>query len=116
MKIYELTGLLTSEEGLLAQYKAAKEIAGLYLSENNLFFRKKLKCYRMPKEHVDRYFRRVNTVPARMCCAGGDLMFHSIVLCHNGEEAAEIPMPDEKAALLVMKALKEYLPDVLSVK
>ena len=36
MKIYELTGSVTSEEGLLEQYKTAKEIAGLYLSENNL--------------------------------------------------------------------------------
>ncbi|MBQ7678983.1 MAG: hypothetical protein IJT34_03945, partial [Butyrivibrio sp.] len=82
----------------------------LKIGEDHMFFRSRLKWYVVPYSGVDRCFRRVRNVPARLCCGRGSLDMESIVVSQNGRELAEIQMPGARAAVAAFEELKGKMP------
>ena len=105
-----------------AEYKAGHRIGALSLGSGALFFRKALTVYVVPYTKIRRYFRRVLAIPARIgCCAGGELRVESLVVCVSDasgaeREAAQIQLPGERAAKIVMSELRRLAPDAASGK
>ena len=101
-----------------AEYKAGRRIGIIRLGRQHIFFRKGLTVYAAPYAQISRYFRRVLTVPARIgCCAGGELHIEHLVLCggaSGGRELAQIQVPGERAARILMDELRRLAPDAAS--
>ena len=93
------------------QYRAAREIGTLRIAESGLFFRAGLKKYYVPYTSVNRAFRRVIAVPAKLCCTTGDFEIENLVIARDETEFAQIQLPGRRAAEEVMKLLKEKMPD-----
>ena len=105
-----------------AEYRAGRRIGALSLGTDALFFRKALTVYVVPYAQIRRYFRRVLAIPARIgCCAGGELRVENLVVCVSDasgaeREAAQIQLPGERAAKIVMEELRRLAPDAASGK
>ncbi len=112
MKFYPLTDPSPAGAGdLAAEYKAARAVGALRIGGRRLFFRNGLRTYYIPYEHVGRLFRRVVSVPARLCCGRGELAMENLVICaKDGRELAQVPLPDARAARLVMEQLQTMAP------
>ena len=107
---------LPADPALTEEYRAAHAVGVFRVGADHLFFRAGLKYYAIPCAAVTRFFRRVQQVPAKMCCGKGNFQIESLVLCGraaDGSEAelAQIQLPGVKAAKLLMEELKEKLPD-----
>ena len=111
MKFEPLTSLVTETSLLPGDYKQAREIGKLRLGQRNLYFRTGLKAYYIPYSDIQRYFRRVMQVPAKMCCGKGNFEIESLVICGERGELAQIQLPGAKAARAVMECLAELAPD-----
>ena len=107
---------------LTAEYRAGRGVGVITLGENHFFFRKFLTLYYIPYQQISRYFRRVETVPARIGCCGGELRVENIVLCAvntagvREREIAQIQLPGEKAARVLMEELRRLAPHAAAGK
>ncbi len=110
MKLYPVTTTLTDKDGLQNDLRSAHEVGALLIGSTCLFFRARFKTYYIPYEDIDRCFRRVTLMPARLCCGQGDLELESLIVCSGGKEVAVIDLPGKRAAMSVMEELKEKLP------
>ena len=111
MKFESLTSQAADLSLLPEEYKQAREIGKLRLGQRNLFFRAGLKSYYVPYSDIERYFRRVMQVPAKMCCGKGNFEIENLVICGDGRELAQIQLPGAKAAKIVMECLAELAPN-----
>ena len=105
------------DETLTKEYRAAHAVGVFRVGSDHLFFRAGLKYYAIPCAAVTRFFRRVQQVPAKMCCGQGNFQIESLVLCGRANSAdgpetelAQIQLPGVKAARLLMEELQEKLP------
>ena len=111
MKFESLTSQAADASLLPEEHKQAREIGKLRLGQRNLFFRAGLKSYYIPYSDIERYFRRVMQVPAKMCCGKGNFEIENLVICGGGRELAQIQLPGAKAAKIVMESLAELAPN-----
>lgn len=95
------------------EYAAAREIGPVRLGSEHLFFRDKRKIYFIPYGQLERCFRRVLLIPARMCCGRGDLAVEHLVLCAGGQELAQIRLPGERAGKILLEEIAQRAPGVL---
>ena len=129
MKFYPLTDSALDVNELQNEYQSGREIGVIRLAETVLFFRARMKTYFIPYSEITRAFRRVMLVPARMCCGRGNLSIENLVICGAAKndaqatdsaaqtesgasevELAQIQLPGEKAAKLLMEELKVRIP------
>ncbi len=110
MNYHPLTQTQYSPELLQAEYKAGREIGKLRLGENDLFFRSGLKTYFIPYSEIKRCFRRVMMIPAKLCCGKGALPVENLVICDEEKELAQIQLPGQQAARVLMEELKQRIP------
>ena len=109
MKFYPLTkGEVTSS--LAEDYKNARAIGVIRLGKETLYFKAKLKVYYIPYSEIRHCFRRVQQVPAKMCCGRGDFEIESLVIGDESAEQAVIQLPGTRAARELIKELKELMP------
>lgn len=112
MKFYPLTASQVEEEQLAGEYKTAREIGKIRMGELRLFVKNGLKTYYIPYHDIHRLFRRVFSVPAKLCCGKGDFEIENLVICgENDQELAQVQLPGTKAAKLLMKELEERVPE-----
>ena len=81
------------------------------MGELRLFFRVGLKTYFLPYREVRRCFRRVELIPAKMCCGRGDLEVENLVVCGGEGELIQIQLPGSKAAKILMEELRSRIPE-----
>lgn len=110
MKFCSLTAASTDLNSLEPEYKSAREIGIIRLGESCLFFRKKLKVYYIEYKDISRCFRRVMTVPARLCCGRGEFAIENLVIYAGEAEVAQIQIPGTKAARILIDELKIKAP------
>lgn len=113
MKFCSLTSTAAERDSLAAEFKNGREIGIVKLGETCLFFRRKLRVYYVPYTEVSRAFRRVMSVPAKMCCGKGEFIIEHLVICVGDNEVAQIQLPGTKAAKILMDELKEKMPDAI---
>ena len=90
--------------------KNAHQIGSISLGQHCLYLKKLFKTYYIPYSKITRAYRRVFLVPAKMCCASGNLEVQSIVLESSKGEIANVNLPGEKAVQILMEELKEKAP------
>ncbi len=91
-------------------YQSGRRIGVLSLGEQSLFFRRMMKVWYIDYADVTRYFRRVQLVPAKLCCGKGDFQIENLVICGDGRELAMVQLPGLRAAEETMKELKIRIP------
>ena len=111
MKFYPLVTGAEQPDGLASEYAAAREIGKVRLGELRLFLRAGFKTYYIPYAEVRRCFRRVQLIPAKMCCGRGDLEVENLVVCGGAGELIQVQLPGTKAAKILMKELEERIPE-----
>lgn len=111
MKFYPLISGAEPPDGLASEYKAAREIGRIRMGELRLFLRAGLRTYYIPYTEVRRCFRRVQLIPAKMCCGRGDLEVENLVVCGDAGELIQVQLPGTKAAKILMKELEERIPE-----
>lgn len=112
MKFYPLTVENRHPDALAAEYKAAREIGRVRLGELHLFLRSGWKTYYIPYRDVRRCFRRVQLIPAKMCCGKGDLAIENLVICGEGDaELFQAQLPGARAAGILMDELEARIPE-----
>lgn len=108
-----LTEARIDDAVLRNEYRSGRAIGVIRLGESVLFFRAKLKTYYVPYSGITRVFRRVQLVPARMCCGRGDLSIENLVICGRDEtEIAQIQLPGDRAGKALIEELKVRIPDI----
>ena len=108
-----LTEARIDDAVLRNEYRSGRAIGVIRLGESVLFFRAKLKTYYVPYSGITRVFRRVQLVPARMCCGRGDLSIENLVICGRDEaETAQIQLPGDRAGKAIIEELKVRIPDI----
>ena len=108
-----LTEARIDDAVLRNEYRSGRAIGVIRLGESVLFFRAKLKTYYVPYSGITRVFRRVQLVPARMCCGRGDLSIENLVICGRDEaEIAQIQLPGDRAGKALIEELKMRIPDI----
>lgn len=101
----------TADPALLRQeYDSGRAIGVIRLGKEHLLFKKMWKVYYMAYTDMDRVFRRVQLVPAKLCCGKGEFQIENLVLCHDENEVAMIQLPGLKAAEALMAELKKRAP------
>lgn len=111
MRFTPITAAEVDGHLLESEYKTARQLGKLRLGELHLYFKSGLKIYYIPYRDVHRCFRRVMSVPARLCCGRGDLEIENLVICgENDRELAQIQLPGAKAARILMQELEEKMP------
>ena len=113
MKFESLTSSAADPSVLQEEYKQAREVGKLRLGQQHLYFRSGLKSYYILYSDIRRYFRRVMRVPAKMCCGKGDFEIENLVVCGESGELAQIQLPGQKAARIVMECLAELAPNAV---
>ena len=111
MKFYPLASESAAPGELASEYKAAREIGKVRLGELHLFCRTGLKVYFIPYRDVRRCFRRVQLIPAKMCCGRGDFEVENLVVCGDAGELIQVQLPGTKAAKILMEELQERIPE-----
>lgn len=112
MKFVSLSSARTEENALpRSEYAQAYAVGKLRLGQEHLFFRVGLRAYFIAYRDINRYFRRVTQVPARLCCGRGNFEIESLVICDAQRELAQIELPGPRAAKAVMARLAELAPD-----
>jgi len=109
MKFYPVTGSVETSS-LTEDYKNARAIGVIRLGQEVLYFRARMKVYYIPYGDIRHCFRRVQQVPAKMCCGRGNFDIESLVIGDADKELAVIQLPGTHAARELMKALKEKMP------
>ena len=111
MKFFNVAGESISNRNLENEYSNSRSIGTLKIGSSHLFFRSGFKTYTLAGKDLERVYRRVMLVPARMCCGRGELAIEHIVLEAGGSVAAQIQMPGEKAGKAALEAIKAIAPD-----
>lgn len=111
MKFYALIANTIDNAALEADYKSAREIGIIRLGEDNLFFRRRMKKYYIAYSDIERAFRRVMSVPAKLCCGKGEFIIENLVIYAEGKEVAQIQLPGTKAAKILIEEMKKKAPD-----
>ncbi len=111
MRFYPLTASEQPNDILESEYRLAREIGVVRLGEKTFFFRSQRKIYYVPYENIRRCFRRVQLVPARLCCGQGDLPVENFVICSAEGELAQIQLPGERAGKALLEEMKSRVPD-----
>ena len=111
MKFYPIGNEGPARDDLGAEYAAARQIGKLRVGELNLFVRAGRRKYYIPYNSVRRVFRRVQLIPAKMCCGKGDFELENLVVCGDEGEMCQVQLPGTRAALAVMEELKRRIPD-----
>lgn len=101
MRFFDLTktGLCPNKEQLKNEYQNSHHIGVVSVGDSCLFVKKGFKQYFIPYTHLSRAFRRVMLVPAKMCCATGELEVESVVLCTKTASESTKPVSDTTGAL-----------------
>ena len=111
MKYCPLTSEADSADSLVSEFKTAREIGRVRMGELHLFLRVGLKTYYIPYRDVRRCFRRVQLIPAKMCCGRGDLEVENLVVCGDAGELIQVQLPGTKAAKILMEELQTRIPE-----
>lgn len=113
MNFYPLIESAAGEDAgaLASEYKAAREIGKVRLGELRLYFRSGLKTFYIPYRDIRRCFRRVELIPAKMCCGKGDFELENIVICGESGELAQVQLPGERAGKALMEELQRRVPE-----
>lgn len=111
MKFYPLESAQAEPDELASEYNAAREVGKLRLGELRLYFRAGRKIYYIPYKNIRRCFRRVQLVPAKLCCGKGDLEVENLVICGDSGELAQIQLPGTRAAKILMEDLQKRIPE-----
>lgn len=111
MKFYPLASEAANQEELSAEYRTARGIGKVRLGELRLFCRSGLKVYYIPYRDVRRCFRRVQLIPAKMCCGKGDFELENLVVCGAEGELMQVQLPGTKAAKILMEELERRIPE-----
>lgn len=116
MKFYPIEEPIEDTNLLAQEYKNGREIGVIKLGETCLFFRKTLKTYYIQYKNLARAYRRVLLVPAKMCCASGDLPVENLVI-HNSKdkEIAVISVPGAKAGIILLEEIKKRAENTILV-
>ncbi len=114
MKFNKLVSNEFDSDCLKEEYKAAKEIGVISLSDSHLFFRKGLKKYYISYSLIEYAFRRVFMVPAKMCCGKGELPMENLVIVSGGAEVASIGLPGTKAAKALIEEINLRAPEIIT--
>ena len=109
MKFYPVASELAAEV-VSADYKAGRAIGKACLGERCLYFRDKLKVYYVPYADITRVFRRVELIPAQMCCGKGDFEVENMVIWTAEGEKAQIRLPGERAGKIMLEELTRRVP------
>lgn len=109
MKFYPVTRSAETS-AMKEDYQSARTIGVIRMGQEFLYFRAKMKVYYIPYEDVKHCFRRVQQVPAKMCCGRGNFDIESLVIGDDAKELAVIQLPGTRAARELIKALKEKMP------
>ena len=96
---------------LQAEFRTAREIGRLRLGTAHLFLRTGTTVRYIPYCRIRRYFRRVEDVPLKLCCGRGSMASESLVVCGDSGELAQVPLPDTRAARIVMERMAQLAPD-----
>ena len=110
MKFYDLSGGVCSDPQIEPAYQNGRAIGPMRISSDHVFFRSGRKTYVIQASDLDRIYRRVLLVPARMCCGRGELAVENIVLEKDGKTLAQIRMPGERAGKAAFEELKKTAP------
>lgn len=113
MSLYPLTNVQVEGEKALAaeDYKTSRAIGKVRIGRAFLYFRLGLRTYYLPYKEVRRCFRRVEMVPAKMCCGKGEMADEKLVICTTDGELAQVELPDTRAARILMEELRVRIPD-----
>ena len=111
MRFYSLSTTTIDKSILESDYKNAREIGIVHLGDKCLFFRRRMKKYYAAYSDISRAFRRVMSVPAKLCCGKGEFIIENLVIYIDEKEVAEIQLPGTKAAKILMEELKMKAPD-----
>ena len=111
MKFYPLASVVENRDDLASEFRSAREIGRVRMGELRLFLRAGLRTYYIPYADVRRCFRRVQLIPAKMCCGRGDLEVENLVVCGDEGELIQVQLPGTKAAKILMKELEERIPE-----
>ena len=109
MKFCPLASEAPDRESLASEFKSSREIGRVRMGELHLFLRVGLKTYYIPYRDVRRCFRRVQLIPAKMCCGRGDLEVENLVVCGDAGELIQVQLPGTKAAKILMEELRERI-------
>lgn len=110
MRFENLTS--TADTDLLNdEFRQAREIGKLGLGKNYLFFRDRFKVRYIPYADIRRYFRRIEEVPAKLCCGRGNFQMESLVVCCDAMDPIQIPLPDTRSAKIVMECMAGLAPE-----
>ncbi len=111
MKFEPLASVTADKDALTSEYKAAREIGKLRIGELHLFVRTGLSAHYIPYRDVRRVFRRVQLIPAKMCCGSGAFELENLVVCGEAGELCQVQLPGARAAVAVMEELKRRVPE-----
>lgn len=101
-----------NKPALSAELQAAKQWGKLFLGKEHLFFRAGwFKVCAIPYGVVRRCFRRVQLIPLKLRGDQKEIRAESLVVCGDGGELAQIPLPGAEAARKVMAELEKKIPD-----
>ena len=110
MKFHKVLNELPDVNILSEEYKNSREIGVMRIGQDHLFFRAGLRTYAINYSDVKNCFRRVQEVPAKMCCGKGNFQIESIVISDGVKELAQIQMPGTKASKAAFEELKNKMP------
>lgn len=112
MRFIPLDGITSdlSSNQFKTDFKSAHQIGSICLGQHCLYLKKLFKIYYIPYPKITRAYRRVFLVPAKMCCASGNLEVQSIVIESVKGELANVNLPGERAVQILMEELKEKAP------
>ncbi len=114
MKFYPVINNL-DEKLLQEEYRSARGIGVVSIGATCLFFRRGLKTWYIPYSDITRFYKRIELVPAKMCCGKGEFEDASLVIRTGEKELEAIALPDNRAAKILMEVLKEKMPGTPSV-
>ena len=103
------------DDDLKKDYDEAHKIGALHIGKICAFIRAGFKTYYIPYSDISRFFRRVQTVPIKMCCGKGDMKIEHIVFMCNDKEVIQVQMPGTKAAKIAMGELSALMPETPNI-
>lgn len=113
MKFYVLSGSPRDDRELEMDYRQARKIGPAAVGDEVLFIKAGLRRYYIAYGDIYRCFRRVQMVPAKMCCGKGEFQIENLVIADRDRELIQVQLPGTKAAKELMRILKEKCPDAL---
>ena len=116
MRFYSLTETTADPAVLQDDRTGGREIGKILLGRQFLFCKHGLKTYYSPYSEITRYFRRVQLIPAKMCCGRGDFEIENLVIHSAKGEVAQIQLPGTRAGKALMEELKQRAPHAISGK